>query len=339
MQIDPGNDLPRALSMLKGAGFQWAKAQIRWEELEPSKGNINWGNIDYIVNTAQASGVRLLLSVVTAPTWSRPPDTDFSVPGPPANPQDYAEFVGAMASRYQGKVNAYEIWNEENLWYEWGGAGKMNAAQYVALLKAAYIAIKAADPGAVVLTGAPTPAGDVGNLARDDVSFFREMYQAGMQGYFDAVAAHPSGYNNPPDDGPSQNSTGTNLDGYTSTFKGHWSFYYRNFENYRRIMEEFGDANKQIWFTEFGWASSPNPYSEYAYAQDNTEEEQARYLVSAFEIAKAKGYIGAMFIWNLNFAQSADAQDRYAKRAFSIINPDSLWTPRPAYYALAAMPK
>ena len=33
---------------------------------------------------------------------------------PPANPQDYAAFVAALAQRFRGEVAAYEIWNEEN---------------------------------------------------------------------------------------------------------------------------------------------------------------------------------------------------------------------------------
>ena len=103
------------------------------------------------------------------------------------------------------------------------------------------------------------------------------------------------------------------------------------------MMLENGEGDKKVWFTEFGWASSPNPYPEYAYAADNDEGEQARFLVRAFEIAKSKGYVGAMFIWNLNFASSADPADRYAKKAFAILHAD--WAQRQAFGALAAMPK
>lgn len=335
MQIEPGNNMPLALNMLTAAGFGWTKVQLRWEELEPSKGNIQWGLIDSVVNAAQARGVNLLLSIVTAPRWSRPGNTDFSVPGPPANPQDYADFVRAIATRHKGKVMAYEIWNEQNLWYEWGGrGGRLNATEYVALLRAAYQAIKSVDPGATVLSGALTPTGiNDGDIAYDDVEYLKMMYNAGMKDYNDAVAAHPSGYNNPPDDDPFNKTTST------TTFKGHWSFYFRRFEQLHQVMESYGDGDKKLWFTEFGWASSyPDPApSGYEYAGDNTPAMQAANLVRAFEIARAKGYVGVMFVWNLNFAPIAEATDTYAKKAFSIINRD--WTARPAYNALAAMPK
>ena len=39
-----------------------------------------------------------------------------------------------------------------------------------------------------------------------------------------------------------------------------------------------------------------------------------------------------MFVWDLTFFGTD-----FAKRAFAILNPD--WSPRPAYKALASMPK
>ena len=334
MQVDPNTDLNRSIGMIRGAGFGWVKIQLRWDGLEGSRGAINWGPIDSWVNTANAQGVRLLFSVVTAPRWARPANTDFGVPGPPANPQDFANFLGSIAARHKGRVHAYEVWNEQNVNYEWGGPGnKLSASQYVELLRPAYAAIKAADPDAVVLSGAPTPTGvSDGNVAIDDVVFLRQMYEAGVKDVSDAIAAHPSGYNNLPDDWPGTvTCCGTQ-------FKGHPSFYYRRFEQFREIMEEFGDGNKQIWFTEFGWASASGPiYSDYLYARDVSEQTQADALVRAYQIARERGYIGVMFIWNLNYAPIAEADDRWAKRAFSIIRTD--WGPRPAYNALAAMPK
>lgn len=332
MQIDPSSDLNRALSMVQQAGFNWIKVQLRWESLEGSKGAINWGFMDQIVNSAQGRS-SVLFSIVTAPRWARPANTDFNVPGPPANAKDYADFAGAVAARYKGKVGAIEVWNEQNLWYEWGGTGKkINAAQYIDLLKSAYQAIKAADPNVTVISGAPTPTGvNDGDIAIDDLTFLQQMYGAGLKDWSDAIGAHPSGFNNAPEDDPSTNSAGT------TNFKGHWSFYFRNFERYYEVMAANGDADKKLWFTEFGWASSSNPYPEYDYARQVSEDRQAQWLVRAFQYAKARGFVGGMMLWNLNFAPSAEPNDRYGKLAFSIIRRD--YSPRPAYQALAAMPK
>ncbi len=332
-QLDPSEGYDQALQRTLVAGFGWVKYQTRWEEFEPEPGAYQWEFLDKVVNGTQSANLKLLLSVVTAPAWARP-GQDVSVHGPPTNPQSYASFVGVLAARYKGKVAAYEIWNEQNLGREWGGSGRQNAAAYVALLKAAYAAVKAADPQALVVTGALTPAGDVyipalgGLLARDDLEYFKEMYAAGMQGYFDAVGVHPSGFNNAPDLDPRDPAVLARTGGYNA----HRSFYFRTFEDYRDVMVENGDDDKQLWFTEFGWASGGNAGPEWAYAHENTEQQQAEWLVRAFQIGKAKPYIGVMFVWNLNFFGIDQA-----KRAFAVLNPD--WTARPAYTALAAIQK
>src|SRR5262249_44014217 len=149
------------------------------------KGVIDFPKLDPVVACADAWGVNVLFSVVAAPAWARPPDTDFSVAGPPADPADLARFVGQLAARYRGRVQAYEILNEQNLWYEWGGrGGRINAAEYVRMLAASFGAIKGADPTALVVSGAPTPTGfDDGDVAIDDVRYLGLMYQAGMQRY------------------------------------------------------------------------------------------------------------------------------------------------------------
>ena len=332
-QLDWSGDYQRALRLTKEAGFDWVKFQARWEQLEPTQGNILWSNVDYIVNAANDAGVKLLFSVVTAPNWARI-GQNLAVHGPPNNPSTYASFVSALAKRYKGKITAYEIWNEQNLDREWGGPSRQNAANYVTLLKAAYQAVKAADPQAKVITGALTPAGNVnipslgGLLARDDVEYLQEMYGAGMKGYFDAVAVHPSGFNNAPDLDPLDPAVLVR----PGSFKQHRSFYFRNYERYGEVMVQQGDGDKALWFTEFGWASGCNAGNEWAYANENTEQDQASYLVKAYEIARKSGYVGPMFIWNLNFPGSDEA-----KCAFALLKPDG--SPRPAYTSLKQMPK
>ena len=89
--------------------------------MEGSPGNRDWGGIDGKVSASNGAGLKVLLSVPKAPAWARPGNSDHSVEGPPADPNTYASFVGEMAGRYCGKVHAIEVWNEQNLWYEWGG--------------------------------------------------------------------------------------------------------------------------------------------------------------------------------------------------------------------------
>ena len=329
-------DHGRLFGAVQQIGFRWYKQQVEWFRFNSGPGQYDWGALDRIVNSANAAGIKLLFSVVKAPRWARPPqDTD---EGPPSDPNTYGAFLRDMAARYKGRVQAYEIWNEQNLYYEWGGrGGKLNAGQYVELLKVAYHAIKSVDPGAIVLSGALTPTGyNDGDIAIDDRVYLEQMYQAGLKDYCDAVGAHPSGYNNPPD------AEWQTYQNPTDSFqaRGHPSWFFRGtMESYRNIMVKYGDGSKRIWPTEFGWASVQGlgvpPVSGYEYSADNTEAEQAQYITRAYAIAKGWGWVGPMFLWNLNFGPVAGAPDE--KAAFGIVRPD--WGNRPAFAALAHMPK
>jgi hypothetical protein len=328
-----GQDLGPIFDAMNQLGFRWLKVQIEWKSHEGTKGQYGWADIDRLVEAAQLNGKKLLLSVVKAPAWARPAGTDLSVEGPPANLQDYADFVGAMAARYRGRVHAYEIWNEQNLYYEWGRE-TLDANRYIQLLKAAYQAIKAQDSSAVVVSGALTPTGiNDGVTAIDDRTYLQQMYNAGLKWYCDAVGVHPSGYANPPDskfgEGPA-----------APTHSNHPSFFFRHtMEDYRTIMVINGDGGKRLWPTEFGWSSTHGlgapPASGYEYANYNTEEDQANYIVRAYQIAKAWGWVGPMFLWNLNYGPASGKFDE--KAGFGILYPNG--SARPAFHALANMPK
>ena len=185
-----------------------------------------------------------------------------------------------------------------------------------------------------MVSGALTPTGVNNHLAMDDVNYLRGMYSAGLRGCSNAIGGHPSGFNKPASVGVGWSAPGK------EGFSGHRSFYFRGtMEAYRSVMCAYGDCGKRLWATEFGWASVENtgvgPAAGYGYAAQNSEAEQAQYLVDAFSYARARGGFGPMFVWNLNFAPVAGPQDE--KSAFSIVKND--WSPRPAYHALKAMGK
>lgn len=322
VQINQYGNRAEAIALTKAMGFNWVKFQLVWKDFEGSPGARSFP--DDVVNDLSAAGLKILLSVVKAPNWARPGNTDFSVEGPPANPQAYADFVGALASHYKGKVQAIEVWNEQNLWYEWGHE-PLDPGRYVDLLCRSYSAIKAADPGITVVSGALTPTGvNDGSTAIDDVAYLQRMYAAGAKRCFDAVGAHPSGYNNPPDA----------KFGYSNpaepSFKNHPSFFFRDtMERYRAVMVANGDGGKRIWPTEFGWASTGSPVGGYEYARDNGEDEQAQFIVRAYEMMRGWGWVGPAFLWNLNFNVTNPGSEL---AAFGIQG-------RPAYSALASMPK
>lgn len=322
IQIDPWGDRAGAIAATKSMGFGWIKFQLPWKDYEGSPGAR--GFPDDAVNQINGAGLKVLLSIVKAPNWARPGNSDFSVEGPPSDPNTYAAYVGALAGHLKGKVGAIEVWNEQNLWYEWGRE-PLDPGRYVDLLCKAYSAIKAADPSIVVISGALTPTGlNDGSTAIDDLVYLQRMYAAGAKRCFDAVGAHPSGYNNPPDA----------KFGYSNpaepSFKNHPSFFFRDtMERYRAVMVANGDSGKRVWPTEFGWASSGSPHPGYEYAAQNSAEEQAQYTVQAYQMMKSWGWVGPAFLWNLNYNLTAPDKEL---AAFGIMG-------RPAQAALTNMAK
>ncbi len=105
-------------------------------------------------------------------------------------------------------------------------------------------------------------------------------------------------------------------------------------EGYYNIMRKYGDGNKQLWPTEFGWAAGGAFHPSYGYANDNTYEEQAQWTVRAYQMMKAWGFVGPAFLWNLNWRMTENGSER-AQWGILDANGGNL----PAYDALAAMPK
>jgi uncharacterized protein YraI len=296
IQIDPYGDRGAAVGAIRDMGMSWVKFQLPWKDFEGQQGQRNWP--DDVIGDLNGAGLSILASIVKAPVWARPGNTDLSVEGPPADPATYASFVGEFASRYCGRVQAVEVWNEQNLHYEWGNEA-LSASRYIQLLAAAYRAIKAACPSMIVVSGAPTPTGAQPPAAIPDFTYLEQMYQAGLRNYSDAIGVHPSGYGNPPDARVQDAQAGTY--GRPSHFN-HASFYFRNvMEQYRNIMVKYGDGNKRLWPTEFGWASSSSPVAGYEYAAYNSEQDQAGYIVRAFQMMRNWGWVGPAFLWNLNY--------------------------------------
>jgi hypothetical protein len=325
IQIDPGADRGAAIGAIKGLGFNWVKFQLPWKNFEGGGPGVrNWP--DDVVGDLNGNGLNILASIVKAPDWARPGNTNLAVEGPPSDPGAYASFVGEFAARYCGRVQAIEVWNEQNLWYEWGGE-TLDAARYVRLLAAAYRAIKAACPNMIVVSGAPTPTGATPPAAIRDTTYLEQMYRAGLRNYSDAIGVHPSGYGNPPDARFQDWQAGKY--GQASHVSDP-SFYFRNtMEQYRNIMAKYGDGNKRLWPTEFGWASTNSPVAGYEYALYNSEQAQGEYIKRAFEMMRNWGWVGVPFLWNLNYNKSQPGSEL---AAFGIMD-------RPAYGILQGMPK
>jgi hypothetical protein len=272
-----------------------------------------------------------MVSIVRSP----PEYTADGSDGLPADPAYLGDFVEAMAMRYGDQIHAYEIWNEQNLAHETGGTINIeDAGNYVEIVKESYTRIKAVNPQAYVVIGAPSPTNYYDpNVGISDLEYFRAMYtydDGAIAGYFDAQGVHPAGSANPPETlWPDNPST---AEGWTDDS----TFYFRHIENARAMMEEFGMEDHPIWITEFGWATE-NVSPGYEYGNQITFEDQADYISRAMEMTYEEyPWVDNMFLWNLNFAvtwsETSPPQPLHEQAAFGILSGD--WTPRPSYLAV-----
>lgn len=308
-----GTDSERVLALADIAGFNWLRQQIHWRDLEGERGQFVWRPLDQIVSAARAHDQQIMLSVVRSPAWATAGGHD----GLPDDPETLAIFLKALATRYRGRVAAYQVWNEPNLSHE-GGGKPAPPADYLAVLKAAYPAIKEADPCALVVSAAlastnqPDPA-----LALEDLPYFEALYTLDNGAFLrsaDVVALHPGAGPHPPmatwpADAPEQSHR-----------------YFRHIERVRDLMITYGDP-RQAWITEYGWTVAA---AEGA-PQPVTEEQQASYLVDTLWFIRQRyAWISGVFVWNLNFSVIAPPSDE--KTTFSILKPD--WSARPSFLAL-----
>ena len=127
------------------------------------------------------------------------------------------------------------------------------------------------------------------------------------------MGVHPSGYGIPPDVTVQDWQQGR----YTPppSHFNHRSFYFRStMEESRQVMIAYGDVNKRLWPTEFGWASTQSPSPGYEYAAYNSEAQQAQYIVKAYRMMQAWGWVGGTFLWNLNYNEGEMAAFHVAGR-------------------------
>jgi polysaccharide biosynthesis protein PslG len=294
-------DRPRLYQLVKNAEFGWIRQQAPWQDLQAADGTIYWGELDKVVNDASASGVKVLLSVVRAPTWA----TENGTHGMPSrnNFAKFGDFMRQMAEHYKGKVQAYEIWNEQNYALENGGT-VAPASYYVDMLEFAYKGIKSADPNAIVVSGSPTPTGtNRTDIAVDELIYFDNMFR--IQKFWnnvDVIGAHFGGTYNPPDTKWPGNP------GPGPGWRDNSEFYWRRIEDVRAVVTRNGHGDRQIWVTEIGWATA-NTTPGYEYGNANTLDEQAQYLERAMQMARHDyaPWVGAKFRFQTNIAPTQGA--------------------------------
>ncbi|MBI3914390.1 MAG: cellulase family glycosylhydrolase [Chloroflexi bacterium] len=303
----------RSLQMIRDAGFHWIRQEFPWEDIEkPGKGQFydvkyskpTWDKYDRIVELAQEYGLEIVARLDHPPAWSRREGRARGDFAPPDNFDDYGDFVAAVVARYQGKIHFYQIWNEPNIYPEWGEQD-VDANEYVRLLKIGYTRAKAADPRAVIISAglAQTVAEDGRNL--NDRLFLQQMYDAGARGYFDILAVQDYGLFSGPGDRRLDEEDRINFSRPIQL---------------REIMVKNGDAGTPIWAMEIGWNVLPAEFADAPYGRVN-ESRQARYAWLAYDRAENEWpWMGGMMYWF--FRRVDDREKNQPFYYFRMVEPD-----------------
>jgi polysaccharide biosynthesis protein PslG len=186
----------REIAVARAAHARVVRAEIPWSVLEPVGPDQTdpqaLAFVDRLMSDAAADGIRVIATADSTPCWASsapaallrkctPRRENKANAWPPLEPAAYARFVAFLATRYGTRLAAIEVWNEPDQANEDYFAGPEKPQHYAAVLRAAYPAIKLANPHVPVLAGSLVGANGV---------FLRALYAAGIKGYYDGLAVH-----------------------------------------------------------------------------------------------------------------------------------------------------
>ncbi|MEZ4518332.1 MAG: cellulase family glycosylhydrolase [Chloroflexota bacterium] len=298
--------IKRTLEMVREMGASTIIEFFPWAYYQSEDGGIAWDHPDMVVNHAHTQGLQVIARIGLTPGWARPPDTPLTYLDETAY-DDFAAFAAAFAERYQGKVQYIIVGNEPNLSYEWGYRPSQ-PEDYVALLKAVYPVVKAADPDMQILAGAlaPTLEPEGSPWGTNDLDYLDALYDAGAAPYFDGLAVHVYGLTFPPDAEPDPNVLN-----------------FRRVELMRDVMVEHGDEDTPMFITETGWNDHPR------WTQAVRPSQRIQYTLDALDYAaEAWPYVDLVGLWSFRYPAPTRSYMDY----YTLVTPE--FVTKPIYDAL-----
>ena len=271
---------------MRNARMTWVKRQVKWHG-EPAS------NFQHMIDSAHGNGFKVLLSVIG--------DKNQIAGNPGGFYQNFANFLAGLA---RGGADAIEVWNEMNIDREWP-SGQISGHNYTQMLSTAYHAIKGANPGTMVISGAPAPTGffqGCGPGGADDDCFLQQMQAAGAANVMDCVGVHYNAGITPPDA----------TSGAPVGSSGHYSWYLpRMMQLYRSFF-----PGKPLCFTELGYLTGEGIGAlpgGFAWASNITLAQQGAWLAGAVHRLRGSGYVRLFIVWNVDATYwGADPQAGYA---------------------------
>jgi Cellulase (glycosyl hydrolase family 5) len=283
MDIAPGSlrEVGPTIAQAESLHANVVRTELRWSLLEPSgPGRVDQATlnvVDRLVSDAAAHGIKVIVTVDSTPCWASSAPASIlrkctpGAPGPadawpPRNAATYAAAVAFLAQRYGDQLAAIEVWNEPDQSNQAYLAGPEKPQHYATILRAAYPAIKQADPSLPVLAG---------SLVGSNGLFLKALYAAGIKGYYDGLAVHF----------------------YNLTLASLRSIHETQLAN--------GDSTP-LWLDEFGWSSCWPRFRVQQEQACVTPQIQARNITDVFRSLAHTSYVAAEVIYQLQGSASED---------------------------------
>ncbi|MBR5838113.1 MAG: hypothetical protein IKZ84_06170, partial [Victivallales bacterium] len=188
----------------------WVRTDYDWGGIQRNQETWNYDHLDKLIVLSKAANVNILPILDYDVKWAHPAYKNLDL---------WAEYVQKTVSRYAKDIRYWEVWNEQNGFWDRPARGE----DYTPLLKRSYETIKAIDPDLQVLYG---------GTAGVPFGYIEATLKAGAAPYFDIMNVHPYNWHGTPESMIPQ------------------------LKQLKELMAKYGVAHKPIWITEIGWSTA-----------------------------------------------------------------------------------
>lgn len=235
----PGSSVLGTWMWVPHAAVRIWNTYASWLDVNPSAGLYDFSRLDRLMDRITTRGALACVTLGRTPTWAskRPSEMSKGYAGAAAPPRDIAtwqDYVTKVVTRYKGRVDAYEIWNEPayadfEAVLNADGTSKQyftgTSVEMVQLTQAAQAIVRAIDPAAKVVCPSVTcEANGLGRLGK--------FLASGGGTYCDVIGYHL--YQAYPEEASSELASLASL------------------------MTSYGVPNLPVWITEMGYVLDYN---------------------------------------------------------------------------------
>lgn len=327
----PGVELgqiPERLDLIDATGATTTRVDVFWwatapqepaDPRDPRDPAYDFRRMDATLIGLAERNITPIVSVYSTPPWAAggqaPEDPLNPVNNAPPDPEAFADFMAAVATRYSGDFTPegaeeplpeqthWELWNEPNLrrfMERPGREPESSIAHYAAMVEAAYPAIKDANPDAVVIAGVAGPSGSTTRSSVGAVPWLEGLAEREIP--LDAYSQHVYPAAAPELETPAVPS---------------WS----TLDVILEGIEAF-DPELPLYITEAGYTTAETPFRDASATV--TLEQQAEYLRAIWDLPQVQDPRVAAIVWfnlqdNVNWPAGllfADGQRKPSYEAF-----------------------